>query len=288
MKKIIISVIIGKTNIGKSTLLNKLIKNKISITSKKKNTTTENIIGIRNKKNKQFIYIDTIGINIKTNIIKHIQKIIKYVKNNILNNKINLFIILVENLINIYEIKLIKIIKKKKIPILIIINKVNKIKNKLTILKTIEKLKKININNILPINIKKKKHIKLVKKYINNYLIKNKNFIFKKYIISNKNKNYIINEIIREKIYRLIGDEIPYNLKFKTNIEKNNNYLYIINNIFTYKKQYINILNGKNKKRIKKIFILSKLNIKKKLKKKKFKLFIKIKLINKKKFKKIK
>ncbi len=277
MKKILISFIIGKTNIGKSTLFNKLIKKKISITSKKKNTTIENILGIINKKNKQYIFIDTPGINNKTNIRKYLQNIIKYNKINLINNKINLFLILIENLINYYEIKLIDIVKKTKIPFLIIINKTDKIKKKEKILKTIKLLKNNKINNIFPINLKQKKYLNLIKKNIKKYLVKNKKFIFNKKIISNKKKKYIINEIVREKIYRLIGDEIPYKLKFKTYIKKIKNIYFIINNIITYKKQYIKILKGKNKNRIKKIYYLCKKNIKKYLKNKKIKLNLNIK-----------
>ncbi len=283
MKKILICFIIGKTNIGKSTLFNLLIRKKISITSKKKNTTVENIIGIKNKKKKQYIYIDTPGLNNKTNIIKYIQNIIKFNKINLLNKKINLFLILIENNINYFEIKLIKLIKKTKIPFLIIINKIDKIKKKYIILKTIKLLKKLKINNIFPINLKQKKYLKLIKKNIKKYSIKTKNFIFKKKIISNKNKKYIINEIIREKIYRLIGDEIPYKLKFKTIIIKKKNIYLIINYILTFKKQYIKIIKGKNKNKINKIYYLCKKDIKKYLNKKIFKLYINIKLIKKKK-----
>ncbi len=280
-KKLSIISIIGKPNVGKSTLFNKLINKKISITSKKKNTTQKSLIGIKNKKNKQFIYIDNPGWN-NINIIKYLKNIIKYIKLNLLNNNINLFIIIIEKQLNFNEIKIIKFIKKIKIPLLILINKIDKLKNKSLLLNIIQQIKNFKINNIIPTNLKKKKYLNIINKTINKFLI-NKNHLFKKNILTNKTDKYIIKEILREKIFRLMGDEIPYNLKFKiNNLYKKNNILYIEFYLITFKKQYIKILIGKNGNKINKIIYLSKKSIKKYFNYKYIpKLIIKIKYIKK-------
>ncbi len=279
-EKLSIISIIGKTNVGKSTLFNKLINKKLSITSKKKNTTQKSLIGIKNKNNKQFIYIDNPGLNNNINVIKYIKNIIKYIKNNLLNNNINLFIIIIEKKLDYNEIKIIKFIKKIKIPLIILINKIDKLKNKEILLKIIKKIKNLNINNIIPTNFKKKKHIYYVKRIINKFLI-NKKHLFKKNILTNRNNEYIIKEIIREKVFRLTGDELPYKLKFKIkNIHKNNNIMYIECYIIIFKKQYIKILIGKKGNKINKIIYLSKINIEKYFNNKyKINLIIKIKYI---------
>ncbi len=281
-EKLSIISIIGKTNVGKSTLFNKLIKKKLSITSKKKNTTQESLIGIKNKNNKQFIYIDNPGLNNNINIIKYIRKIIRYIKNNLSNNKINLFIMIIEKELNNNEIKIIKFIKNIKIPIIIIINKIDKLKKIQILLKIIKKIKKFKIYNIIPTNLKKKKDLYYIKKIINNFLIEKKH-LFNKNILTNKKDKYIIKEIIREKIFRLTGDEIPYNLKFKIkNFYKNINIIFIESYLITFKKQYIKILTGKNRNKINKIIYLSKISIKKYFNNKyKIKLIIKIKFIKK-------
>ncbi len=258
--------IIGKTNTGKSTLFNKLIKKKISITSKKKNTTQKRIIGINTNKNNQYIYIDNPGFFPYQSPNKYIQNIIYFLKNFFLIKKINLFIFIIGLSINLYEIELIKIFKKKKINILLLINKIDKLKNKLILLPYIKKIN--NINNkyisIIPICIKKKKHIKnLINKFIKNFMIISKHF-YKKNIITNCNNEFIISEIIREKTIRLLGDEIPYFLNFKTKKIIHINNIYKIECIiFFKKKQYNKIIIGFNGNKIKKIIKLSIRSIKK-------------------------
>ena len=78
--------IVGRPNVGKSTLINEIVGNEISITSKKKNTTQKNIIGIKTKKSHQFIYIDTPGIHItkKKDIKEKQDNNLKIIKNSIL------------------------------------------------------------------------------------------------------------------------------------------------------------------------------------------------------------
>ncbi len=276
-KKCIITIL-GRTNVGKSTLFNKLINKKISITSKKKNTTQNIFLNINNIKNKQYIYLDTPGFNNYKNFIKIFHKIKKFIKNKYIK-KINLIILIIEKKNFFYEIQAIKKINYYKIPIIILINKIDKIKNKLLILPFIKNIKKyIKYKWIIPISIKKNKYIKIIKNIIDKYLIKSKKYInFKKN--NSYNDEFIILEIIREKILRLMGDEIPYIIKIKKKKiifkKKNINiYCYLIIKKIKYKK----ILIGKKGKKIKKIIFLSKKSIEKYFKyKKNIKLFLYIK-----------
>ncbi len=279
-KKCIYIAIIGKSNVGKSTLFNKLINKKISITSKKKNTTKKYIIGINTIKNNQYIYIDTPGIN---NYIKF--KKLLYNINNILKKyinikkKINLIIILIEKNIFFYEKKIINKINFIKIPIIILINKIDKIKNKKNILPLIKKIKNnIKHKNIIPICIKKKKYIKYLQNIINNFLIKSQHY-FKKKIKTIHNSKFIIKEIIREKFFKFTGDEIPYSISIKIKkIINLKNKKIIFCNINIKKKQHYNIIIGKSGNKIKYISYLSKKDIKKYFNyKKKIKLYIHIK-----------
>ncbi len=272
--------IIGKSNVGKSTIFNKLIKKKISITSKKKHTTQQNIIGINTKKYNQYIFIDTPGFKNKYNFFIYIKKTINYIKKYFNINFINLIILVIETKINLKEITLINNIHKINIPILIIINKIDKIKNKSIILPYINKIKNNQKNiHIIPISAKKKTHINYIKNnFIKKYLTKQKHY-FKSKIKTNCKNNFIISEIIREKIIRLIGDEIPYSIKIileKIIFQNKKTNIFIL--ILVKKKQHINIIIGKKGNKIKKIIYLSKKSILKYIKStKKIKLFLNIK-----------
>ncbi len=278
-KKCIYISIIGRTNVGKSTLFNKLINKKISIISKRKNTTKKYILGINTIKNNQYIYIDTPGFNNYTNFKKIFYKTYNFLNKNNLKNKINLIIIIIENKNFFYEKKIIKKINFKKIPILILINKIDKIKNKKLILPFIKKFKNnIIYKNIIPITTKKKKHIKYLQNIINNFLIKSKHY-FNKKIKTIHNIKFIIKEIIKEKILKFIREEIPYLISIKIkkiiNLKKKK---IIFCNIYTKKKNHKNIIIGKLGKNIKYINNLSKIDIIKYYNyKKKIKLFIHVK-----------
>ncbi len=282
-KKICISILVGKPNVGKSTLFNKLINKKISITSKKKYTTQKNILGIYNKKNKyQYIYIDTPGIKYIKDINKNINYTISILKNYNIKPKINLIILIIKKENNFEELWIINKLNLYKIPYIIIINKIDKLKNKLLLLPYIKKIKYYSSKNtILPICAKKKKDINILKSIIDKYLIKSKLF-FKTNIKTIHNNKFIFKEIIREKIFRLTGDEIPYFIKFKiNNILKKKRKLNIITTIYVKKKQYINILIGKSGNKIKQIINLAQKSIKKYLNFK-FKIYIRINIkINK-------
>ncbi len=279
-KKFIYVSIIGRTNVGKSTLFNQLINKKISITSKKKHTTNKYILGFYTKKKKQYVYIDSPGYKNYNNFKKNFHNINYFLKNNFkINRKINLIILILEKNFLFFEKKIIKKINIQNIPIIILINKIDKIKNKNIILPIIKNIiNKKTYNHIIPISIKKHSSIKKIKKIINTFLINSKHYFDK----NNKilyNEEFIISEIIREKILRLTGDEVPYNIYIKyikINNLKNKKLIYCL--IKTKKKKYIPILIGKKGKKIKNIIYLSIKNIKKfYYYKKKIKLFLKIK-----------
>lgn len=260
--------IVGKPNTGKSTLINKIIEKKISITSNKKNTTQKNIIGIRTKKMYQSIYIDTPGIKIyKKEEIKRLKT-----NNNlkIIRNSVLIIFVVDRTSWTIDDELVLNTIKKNHIPIITVINKIDKIKNKNTILPHINfLLKKINSIEIVPISAKKIENIVLLKKIVDSYLPK-KNHIFPKNYTTTNSLSFSISEIIRQKLIFFLRDELPSIISVKTeSIEKKiNNILCIKAIIYVQYERQKKIVIGKNAKIIKKVSILSRLNIEKEINKK--------------------
>ncbi|WMY97421.1 MAG: GTPase Era [Arsenophonus sp.] len=252
--------IIGKTNVGKSTLLNRLIGKKISITSSKSQTTLCNIVGILTKKNKQIIYIDTPGMKNKNFIFKkyHFFENKYFYKN-------SLIIFVIEEMIwDHNDERLLKSLRFSSCPILLVVNKIDKVSDKKYFLPYLSFLrKKMNFLNIILVSAKKNQFIGEINKLIFNLIPREKLF-FSKEKITNSSKKFIISEIIREKTIRYLGDELPYliNIKIKNSIF-NKEHFRISAFIYVNKKSQKKIIIGNQGKKIKKISMCSRIDIQK-------------------------
>ncbi|MCW5197252.1 GTPase Era [Buchnera aphidicola] len=260
--------IFGRKNAGKSTLLNKIVGEKISITSRIPGTTINNIIGIKTINNYQTIYIDTPGITTKKNVF------FLYNKNNFLIKKKKLrLIIFVIHKTQWSEIEdiILKKIKKFLIPIILVINKIDLIDNKKKLLPFINIIKeKYNFLSIIPISAKTQKNISLLLKYIKHNIPK-ANHDFPHTYTTNSSLVFRISEIIREKFIRFLGQELPYNIKVKIDTYNIN---YIKKTCFIYALILVNnnrhkkIIIGQKGEKIKLCSILARKNIEKIIQKK--------------------
>lgn len=253
-KKIIKLALLGKTNAGKSTLLNTLVGEKISIANKKINTTQESIIGIKNIKNIQIIFFDTPG----TNFLKTSNILQKKLKTNIWQsiNDVDQLIYLVDVIkYKFSEVKkdILKIAEIHK-PIILIFNKIDQIENKY-ILSYIEELRKINfIKDFFLISAKFDKGIDALIKYIT-IESKEGSWLYKNDEITNKDDIYITNECTRNAILEYLHKEIPYNIIIKNIAYKhiNKKELKIKQLIELNNERHKGIILGKNGQTIKRI-----------------------------------
>lgn len=218
-----ILTLIGKTNVGKSTLINKLSKKKISITTPKKNTTTSCII---NEVNNTLTLIDTPGPIIK-NDDKNINKLIYDAI-----QKSNIILIIIDKIyLNSEDFFILDLIKKYKKNKILIINKIDKIKKKTNIIPFIDKIKKKypEINEILPLSNTKNINIETLKNIINlNKYIKN---------IKINNIEVFIKDNVRETLLNKLDKEIPYITQINIQNTKINENIKILILELTVKKQ---------------------------------------------------
>ena len=260
-------LITGLPNAGKSTLLNSLIKKKVSIVSSKVQTTKDRISGILNVKDTQLIFTDTPGIisNKKFNEKKFARSIL----NHELNVDQNLFIHDVQRNINKKDVLFITETIKKFNNNILILNKIDliekeKILNLARILNS-----KIKFKETFMISAKKKKGINLLlEKMILN--APEKEWVYPPEVNTDKTLNFHISEITREKIFHLSNKEIPYSVEILTQLEKFDNIMKIYQDILVKKDSQKSILIGKKGEKIKMIGSRARIEIQKIVKKKVF------------------
>jgi GTP-binding protein Era len=200
----------GRTNVGKSTLLNSFFQKKIAITSRKPQTTRNRILGILTEKNSQIVFLDTPGVHLgyKRQLNKVMNKIASHCY-----EEVDLVLFLIDRLKwQKEEENILKSLKNLNKPVVLVVNKVDRLKDKTKLLAFIKDIsEKFNFSSIIPISALKKDNLMELKKVILNNL-ENGPFHFPEDSSTEFSDNFYISEIIREKAINRLGDELPYRL----------------------------------------------------------------------------
>lgn len=222
MKKSGYVSIIGKTNAGKSTLLNKLIGQKVSIVSPKKQTTRENILGILTKDNYQIIFVDTPGIHKSKNALdKAMNKEVRAASEGV---DAIIYMIDITKKIDDEEINYLKKLidknseidektQKKSLltPIFIVLSKIDATSMEKSY-SEVQKLNQLDLVEILPISTFKNKNLDLLLNKIIEVLPEVEYFNYEEDEITDKSVKFLVSEIIREKTLYLLDEEIPHGI----------------------------------------------------------------------------
>lgn len=202
--------IVGRPNVGKSSLLNALLDQKVSITSFKPQTTRQSIMGIKTQDNVQVVYVDTPGIHLgaKKALNKQMNKSAKHALIDV-----DAIIFVVEALKWTAEDNYVcENIAKKKAPILVAINKVDLVAQKEELLPFVEKIaEKLPTAKIVPVSVKKGIQLETIEQWVDAQLPESE-FYFPPEQTVNHSERFYIAEIIREKLMFLLKNELPYSL----------------------------------------------------------------------------
>lgn len=200
--------IVGRPNVGKSTLLNDIIGEKISITADKPQTTRHKIVGVKTIDDKQAVFIDTPGMHIKQK--KAINKEMNKAAKSALRD-VDAVIFVVEALEwNEEDTLVLDCVQHLKCPVFLVVNKVDTVKDKEVLLPHLQELaKKMNFAEIIPCVATKGEQVQIVEKKVFQVLPENP-FFYPSDQSTDKSMQFRLAEIIREKITRVLSQELPY------------------------------------------------------------------------------
>lgn len=202
--------IVGRQNVGKSTLLNQLLGQKISITSRKPQTTRHRIMGIETEGNYQTIYVDTPGLYVEEK--RTINRLMNRAASSSIGD-VELIIFVVEGTYWTSDDEMvINKLRYLPCPVLLVINKIDNVVDKTRLLPHIAFLsKQMNFLDILLISAEKGTGIDIITKIVRQHMPEAAHHFPADYI-TDRSQRFMAGEIIREKLMRFLGDELPYSV----------------------------------------------------------------------------
>jgi GTP-binding protein Era len=219
--------IIGRPNVGKSTLINRVLGQKLCITSRRPQTTRHRILGIKTTEQGQFIYVDTPGLHSDN----------KKAMNRYMNRAaassiedVDVVLFVVEGLKWTDEDQ--KVLKRlqndAKAPVILVLNKADKLADKAALLPQIETLsQQFAFAAVVPISARKGMNTDLLEQEITK-LMPEGELIYDEDQLTDRSSRFLAAEIVREKLFRFLGQELPYSLTVEVELFEEDDGMYRI------------------------------------------------------------
>ena len=202
--------VVGRPNVGKSTLINTMIGEKVSITSKKPQTTRNRVLGVVTNDNAQFVFVDTPGFQ-----TKHGNALIRGMNRSVRSTitDTDVIVLVIESGgWRAEDEKVLKLIDPNAKNVILVLNKVDLMKKRDELLPLMaESMKKFPFAQIVPVSAEKGKQVPELMQEIEKLLPESEPY-YDPDIYTDKSPRFLAAEIIREKAFRLLGDELPYGI----------------------------------------------------------------------------
>lgn len=200
--------IAGRPNVGKSTLLNRLIGQKVSITSRKPQTTRQRILGIKSEPGFQAIYVDTPGLH------EHGKRALNRYMNESAKSalrEVDVILFVVDGLYwSGQDEYVLQTIKAARAPVILVVNKVDKIADKKKLLPHLNALaQKMSFAEIIPLSAKSGDNLTALEEQVRRLLPEGPPF-YPEEQVTDRSERFLAAELIREKLMRGLGEELPY------------------------------------------------------------------------------
>jgi len=253
--------IVGRPNVGKSTLLNHLIGQKVSITSRKAQTTRHRITGIRTDEDCQFVFVDTPGF--QTKHLNALNRGMNRVVNTSLRDvQVVLFVVEARH----YDERDQQVLRllPTDVPVILVINKADMLADKSELLPFIEKLSaEFAFSAIVPVSARQNKQLDTLLDAVKERLPESEP-IYSEDDITDRSERFLASEILREKVFRFTGDELPYSVSVVIEkFEQEGNLRRIYAAILVDKEAHKAMLIGKKGEKLKEIATQARLDMEK-------------------------
>ena len=200
--------IVGRPNVGKSTLLNNILGMKLSITSRKPQTTRHQILGVKTTGKVQSIYVDTPGIHQRRGTA--INKYMNRAATSVLNDVDIILLVVQANQWTEEDQMIIEKLQTVKCPVVLVVNKIDKLDDKKQLLPLIKELSaRYEFTEIIPVSALNGMNIEILEEKLAPLLPVN-DHIYSDDQITDRSMRFLASEIIREKLIRELGQELPY------------------------------------------------------------------------------
>ena len=219
--------IIGRPNVGKSTLINRILGQKLCITSRRPQTTRHRILGVKTTNDAQLIYVDTPGIHISDKRAMN-RYMNRTAASSIDDVDVILFVVDGMSWTEEDEHVLERLKTSAKAPVILVINQIDKLADKEVLLPQIDKLSdEFDFTNVLPISARKGGNIKQLEQEITK-LMPEGELIFPEDQLTDRSSRFLAAELVREQLFRHLGQELPYSITVEIEQFDDENKLYRI------------------------------------------------------------
>lgn len=210
MTKTAFITIAGRTNAGKSSLINAIVGEKIASVSNKPQTTRTRITGIRNIGEVQLVFFDTPGLHKPVNKLS--EHMLNTVKESVSDIDAVIFMMDCTKKINEQEMNLLKSLNASKMPVILVLNKIDLLRNKDDLAPVIASLtQEISFQAVIPVSVTEENGVDIVIEEIMKLAAESPHY-FPEDMITDQPEKVIAAEIVREKLLTLLSDEVPHGI----------------------------------------------------------------------------
>ena len=268
--------IIGRPNVGKSTLLNRLIGQKIAIISSKPQTTRKNVLGILSEEDLQIVFTDTPGLHVPATKLGEFM--VKSATDAMHDADCVLFLIEPRDSIGKTEEKIMDDLRGKDIPVILVINKIDAVKKEVLFSVIQKYTESFDFEAVIPISARHRDGLDILKEEIRKHMMEGPMF-YPEDMVTDQPERQITAELIREKLLRCLDKEIPHGIAIEIfSMKDKKNIVEIEANIYCEKASHKSIIIGKGGEMLKEVGTQARADIEKMLEKKVLlKLWVKVK-----------